>query len=165
MLWIILSLIILLLLWILLSPLEFRIDTRVPVIMIQWTTIGSAVLVFENEEWQLKLRVLFFSKKWDLVQMIFADRKEKKKMPQARKEKKERKQMPVVKFFKILKTFQMVHWEMALSADHYTVNAWWYWLNFFPLTRGHVQINFVDKNYLVLVIKNKAWRMIYAFIK
>jgi hypothetical protein len=164
MLWIILLLIILLpVAWILLSPLQFEIDTRVPVIMVQWKSIGNATLFYEDEVWWLQIRVWFFSKKWNLVQMIFADRK--KKVLQSRKRKSGRKRIPVLKFFKILKTFQIVHWEIAFSADDYTENARWYWLNFSPLTRKHVYINFVDKNYLVLVIRNKAWRIAYAFMK
>jgi hypothetical protein len=165
MLWIILLLIILLLAWILLSPLQFEIDTRVPVIMVQWKSIGNATLFYEDEEWWLQIRVLFFSKKWNLVQMIFAGRKKKEKVAQSHIRKSGRKSMPVLKFFKILKTFQIVHWKIAFSADDYSENAWWYWLNFFPLTRKHVYINFDDKNYIVLVIRNKAWRIAYAFIK
>lgn len=166
MLWIILLLIILLpLAWILLTPFQFKIDTRVPVIRVQWKSIGNAALYFEDEEWWLKVRILFVSKKWNLLQMIFADRKKKKKVSQNRKRKRGRKHMPVLKFFKILKSFQIVHWEIAFSADDFTENARWYWLNFFPITRKHVHINFDDKNYLVLVIRNKAWRVAYAFIK
>lgn len=144
---------------------QFEIDTRVPVITIQWKSIGNATLFYEDEVWWLQIRAWFFSKKWNLVQMIFADRKKKKKVPQSRKRKSGKKRMPVLKLFKILKTFQIVHWEIAFSADDYTKNARWYWLNFFPLTRKHLYINFDDKNYLVLVIRNKAWRIAYAFIK
>lgn len=165
MLWIILSLIILLPVWLLLSPLEFKIDTRVPVIMVQWKSIGNAMLFYEDEDWWLKIRVLVFSKKWNLAQMIFAASKKGEKVAQSRRRKRGRKHMPVLKFFKILKTFQTVHWEIAFSPDDYTENAYWYWLNFFPLTRKHIHINFIDKNYLVLIIRNKAWRMAYAFVK
>ena len=73
--------------------------------------------------------------------------------------------MPFLKLFEIFKTFQIVHWEIAFSADDNTENAYWYWLNFFPLTRKHVHINFRDENYLIVVIKNKIGRMVYAFIK
>lgn len=165
MLWIFLLLIILLLVWILLSPLVFEIDTRVPVIMILWKSIGNATLFYEDEVWWLKIRVLFFSKKWNLVQMIFADSKKRKKKNLSREKKDKGKSIPVLKLFKIFKTFQIVHWEIAFSSSDNTRNAWLYWLNFFPLTRQHVHINFVDENYLVLVIKNKVWRMAYAFIK
>ena len=164
MLWIVLLLILLLVAWILLSPLEFKIDTRVPVIMIQWKTIGSAVLLFEDEQWWLKIRVLFFSKKWSLIQMFFSGRKKQKRINKSRK-KRGRKYKGFFKFFKIFRTFQIVQWEVAFSADDYEKNAYWYWLNFFPLTRQHVHINFMDKNYLVLVIKNRIWRMAYVLIK
>lgn len=165
MLWILLSLILLLPAWLLLSPLEFKIDTRVPVIMVRWKSIGSATLLYEDEEWWLNIRVWFFSGKWNLLQMIFADRKKNKKVAQSPVKKSGRKHMPVSRFFKILKTFQIVQWEIAVSADDNTVNARRYWLNFFPLTRGHIHVNFFDENYLVLIIRNKAWRMAYAFIK
>jgi hypothetical protein len=165
MLWIILLLIIILPAWILLSPLEFKIDTRVPVIMVQWKSIGNATLFYEDEEWWLKVRILFISKKWNLVQMIFADRKKNKKVALSPGKKSGREHMPVLKFFKILKTFQIVQWGIAFSAHDNTENAYWYWLNFFPFTRQHVHVNFTDENYLVLVIRNKVWRMAYAFIK
>jgi hypothetical protein len=165
MLWIILLIILLPVAWILLAPFQFEIDTRVPVIMVQWKSIGNATLFYEDEVWWLQIRVWFFSKKWNLVQMIFAGRKKKKKVVQSRKRKSGRKYMPFIKFFKILKTFQIVHWEIAFSADDYTKNARWYWLNFLAVTRKHVYINFDDKNYLVLVIRNKAWRIAHAFMK
>jgi hypothetical protein len=165
MLWIILLLIILLLAWILLSPLEFKIDTRVPVIMVQWKSIGNATLFFEGEEWWLQIHVLFFSKKWNLIQIIFSDKLKRKRTDKSRKKKKSGKYKQISRFFKILKTFQIVQWEIAFSADDNTDNAYWYWLNFLPLTRGHVHVNFFDESYLVLVIKNKAWRVAHAFIK
>ena len=166
MLWTILLLIIILLpTWVLLSPLEFKLDTRVPVIMVQWKSIGNATLFYEDEEWWLKVRILFISKKWNLVQMIFAERKKRKKIPPGHRRKKGGRRIPVLKFFKILKTFQIVQWGIAFSADDNTENAYWYWLNFFPFTRQHVHVNFTDENYLVLVIRNKIWRMVYAFIK
>lgn len=166
MLWIIiLALLIFIPAWILLAPLELKIDTRVPLIMARWKSIGTATLVYEDEEWWLKIQVLFFAKKWNLVQMIFTDREKKKKMVRSSRRKSKRKHMPILKFFKILKTFKMVQWKMVVSADDNTENARWYWLNFFPLTKQYVRINFTEENYLLLVIKNKVWRIAYAFLK
>lgn len=73
--------------------------------------------------------------------------------------------MPVLKFIKILKTFHIVQWEIAISADDNTTTARWYYLNFLPFMRKHVHINFIDQNYLVMIIKNKVWRIAYAFMK
>lgn len=163
--WIILLFILLIAAWILLSPLELKIDTRVPVIMIQWKSIGSAMLLYEEEEWWLKVRVLFFYKNWSLMQLIFANRKKRKTKVETRRKKSGRKSGTPLKFFKILKTFHIVQWEIAISTDDNTTNARWYYLNFLPFMRKHVHINFFDENYLVLIIRNKAWRMAYAFMK
>ena len=165
MIWIILSLIILIPVWILLSPLEFKIDTRVPVIIIQWKSIGNATLLYEDEEWWLKVRVLFFYKQWNLEQMIFADSKKQKTTGQSRRKKSKGKFPWILKFISVLKTFQITQWEIAFSAADNSKNAYWHWLNFLPLTSGHIRINFLDENYLVLTIRNKAWRMAYALIK
>ena len=100
-----------------------------------------------------------------MVKMFFAGRKRKKKTAQRRRKKSKEKFRLILKFFKMINTFQIVQWEIAYCADDYTENAYQYWLNFFPLTAGHIRINFFDENYLVLIIRNKAWRMAYAFIK
>lgn len=163
--WIILLLIILIPAWILLSPMEFKIDTRVPIIMIRWKAIGSAVLLFENEEWWLKIRVLFFSKKWNLIQMFFSGKKKRAKINKKRRKENVRKKKTLFRILKVLKTFRIVEWEIAYSTEDNVKNAYWYWLNFFPLTRQHVHINFINENYLIVVIKNKIGRMLYAFIK
>ena len=100
-----------------------------------------------------------------MEQMIYTVRKKKKKMDQDDKEKKIRKSKPLGKFLKILKTFEIVEWQVSFSKDDYAANARWYWLNYFPLTIKHVRVNFFDENYLVLVIRNVPWRIVYAFIK
>lgn len=99
------------------------------------------------------------------MQMIFADKKTRRKGRQIRREKNRGKRKLILKFLKMIKTFQIVQWEMAISTGDNAVNAWLYWLNFFPLTRRHVDVNFMDKNYLAIVIRNKVWRMAYAFLK
>jgi len=144
---------------------EFKIDTRVPIIMIRWKAIGSAVLLFENEEWWLKIRVLFFSKKWNLVQRFFSGKKKRRKINKKRRKEDLRKNKTIFRILKVFKTFRIVEWEIAYSTEDNVKNAYWYWLNFFPLTRQHVHINFIDENYLIVVIKNKIGRMLYAFIK
>ena len=165
MLWVLLLLIILLLVWLLFSPLEFNIDSRIPMISVRWKSIGNAILSYENNDWWLNIQVLFFSKQWNVEQMISTIRKKKKKMNQPDKEKKIRKSKPLGKFLKILKTFEIVEWQVSFSKNDNAANARWYWLNYFPLTINHVRVNFFDENYLVLVIRNVPWQIAYAFIK
>jgi hypothetical protein len=165
MLWIIILFIILFLAWILLSPLEFKIDTRIPLVIIEWKSIGKATLVYEKDEWWLKIHVLFFYKKWSLLQMVFADKTRKKKVKHAQRKKSTTNSKWLSKFFNMLKTFRVIQWKIAISSSDNLKNAWLYPLNFFPHARQHVYINFIDENYLVLTTRNKPLRIIYALMK
>ncbi len=166
MLWIIILLLVLLLSWPLLSPLECSVDTRIPVIVIQWAGIGKATLVYDEEEWWLKLRVLFFYKKWSLMHLIFSDKKKKRKTKvKTVKRKKSTKRMPFSKIVNILKSFRLIQLDIAISNNDYIKNAWLYSSNFIPYIRRYVHVNFEEENYLTFVIRNNAWRIAYAFIK
>jgi hypothetical protein len=165
MLWIIILFVILFLAWVLLSKLELKIDTRIPAVRIQWKSIGKAIFVYEEDEWWLKIQGLFFYKKWSFLQMIFADKKSKKKVKQAQRKKSTTNIKWFSKFFNVLKTFRVIEWKVAISSSDTLENAWLYPLNFLPYSRQHVQINFTDENYLVLTVRNKPLRIIYALMK
>ncbi|TAN18085.1 MAG: hypothetical protein EPN37_05935 [Chitinophagaceae bacterium] len=166
MLWIASLVIILFFLWLLFSILEFRIDTRVPVIMMQWQGLGKAVFVYENEEWWLKFRILFFSGKRDVITMIFSSGKKKKKAKKSNKSRSNQsRRFTVSRLFKLMKTFRIVECRIVISDEDETLNARRYWLNFFPLTQQYLHVNFMDDSFLVMVIENRLWRIIYAFIK
>lgn len=167
MLLIVLTFILLLLSWLLLSSLELRIDTRVPVIIIfRWQGLGKVTLLYEKEDWWLKMQVLFFEKKWNVVHMILSKTSENKAVRKKYKRKgKNHKGLTISRIFKLLESFRISESRFALSSDDETWNARWYWLNFFPLTRKYLEINFAGKNFLLLVIKNKVWRVVYAFIR
>ena len=97
--------------------------------------------------------------------MFFPGKKKRKRINKNRQKRDVRKNKTIFRILKVLKTFRVAQWEVAFSADDYAKNAYWYWLNFFQLTRQHLHINFMDENYFVLVIKNRIGRMVYAFIK
>ena len=161
---IIILFIILLLAWILVSPLELKIDTRIPEIIIRWRSIGRASVVFENDEWWLHIHVLFFNKNWSLMQVIFADKKNKKKVEKIQSERKKSSSRWIGRFFEIIRTFRISQLKIAIGGSDNVINAKLYPLNFLPLTRQYVYINFIDENYLLLTIKNQPFRIIYALM-
>ena len=165
MIWIILPFVIIsLLVWILVSPLELKIDTRIPEVIIQWKSIGSASVVYEKDEWWLNIHILFFNKNWSLMQMIFADKKNTKKVKKIQSQRKKSSGKWIGRFLKIIRTFRIRKLKMAISSSDNTINAKLYPLNFLPLTRQHIYINFIDENYLLLAIKNQPFRIIYALM-
>ena len=166
MIWIIIILLILLLIgWILISPLELKIDTRVPEVIIRWRSIGRASVVYDNDEWWLNIHVLFFKKNWSLMQMIFADKKNKKKVKAIQGQRKKGRGKWMGKFITIIRTFRISQLRIAFGSSDNTINAKLYPLNFLPLTRQYIYINFTDENYLLLTIKNRPFRIIYALMK
>jgi hypothetical protein len=165
MIWIIILFIILLLAWILVSPLELKIDTRIPEIIIRWRSIGRASVVYENDEWWLYVHLLFYNKNWSLMQMIFADKKNKKEFEKIQSQrKKSSSKWTIERFFKIIRTFKISQLKIAIGSSDNAINAKVYPLNFLPQTQRHLYINFEDENYLLLTIKNQPFRIIYALM-
>jgi hypothetical protein len=146
----------------LLAPLQFVIDTRIPLISLRWNSIGKAMVTFEEDKWLLKIRVLFFHKQWEIEKLIF----KKKKIRRIKKPKQKRKRkFKWWKMFRALKTFRIKKYEIAIDTGDNLLNVWLYPLNFYPTARKHLHINFFDENYLVFEIRNTPWRLIHAFMK
>lgn len=163
--WIIIPIFLFLILcWLFLAPLELQIDTRTPQASLRWISIGKAILVYESDKWWLRLNVLFFHKQWDLEKLILEKRK-KTKRQRPRKKKKVHKTGRLKKFFNLAKSFRIIKWQLAMDTGDVIKNAWLYPLNFSRYTRQHLYINFVDENYLVMIIRNAPWKMAYAFLK
>jgi hypothetical protein len=165
MVWIIVIILLLLILcWVLITPLELRIDTRTPQVSIRWMNIGKALVSYENEKWWLNVWVLFFHKQWDLEKLIFAEKKKKKRVKRIA-EKRKPGTNKFRKFLKVMKTFRVTNWQIAIDTGDTIKNAWLYPLNFSAYTWKHVYINFTDENYIVLSIRNTPWKLAYAFLR
>lgn len=164
MIWIlIIALFFLFICWLLLSPIELEIDTRVPVAVLRWRSLGKAMMIYEKEDWQLELNILFFHRKWSLEKLIFAERKQKKRTVEIKKKKIPKNILP--RLFRLLKSFRITKCLIAIDSEDYLKNAWLYPLNFAPFTRHHLFINYMDDNYLLLIIKNSPWRILYTWLK
>ena len=165
MMWITIIIILLLILcWLFLNPLELQIDTRTPQASLRWINIGKAIVTYDNEKWWLKVRVLFFYKQSDLEKLIFAKKKKKKRVNRIAKKRKPGMNK-FKKFLKVAKTFRVTKWQIAIDTGDTVKNAWLYPLNFSAYTWKHVYINFTDENYIVLSIRNTPWKLAYAFLR
>jgi len=154
----------LILCWLLISPLVINIDTRIPNAGIRWVSIGNARIWFE-EEWWLSMRILFFRKTFRLAEIKGKPRKTK-----VRKEIKESKRKTninrmMMKIVRVIKTFRVTKWELAVDSGDYSRNAQLYPLNFLPYTFKHLYVNFRDENYLLLTIRNRPWKILYSFLR
>jgi len=150
--------------WLLISPVEVEIDSRIPRAKLQWVGIGTAVLWYDDE-WRLSMYILFFRK---TIRFSKIKRKPKKKRPEtATKKPKKRKNIrkQLTKAARIIKTFRVIEWQLAIDTGDQTRNAQLYPLNFLPGAFRHLDINFRNESYLYLKIRNRPWKMVYEFLR
>lgn len=144
----------------LIAPLVLEIDTREPQVKIKWSGLGNFLLGY-REEWFMRFQFFFFRKTLPLAGI-----KRKKKIKGTEKKKK---RPSFIKIFKkgkrVLRSCTVEQWELALQHDDATQNARLYPLNFVPRFRDHLRVNFTGENYLYLRIRNRAWKMLYAYFR
>jgi hypothetical protein len=154
----------LILCWLLLSNLVIAFDTRTPKAEIQWGTIGKACIWYEDE-WWLKIRILFYQKTIRISDIKSKAGKRKIVDEKKKPKKKFYLKFSLAKLFRLINTFRITEWKLAIDTGDHTRNAQLYPMNFFPSVFRHLYINFSNENYLVLKIKNRPWKMLYALLR
>jgi hypothetical protein len=153
-----------LLCWFLFSPLVMKIDTRIPWAVLQWISIGSMRIWYEDE-WWLNMRILFYHKTMRLSEIRIKPKKRKDTTEEKKSTRKMKLSRLLKKMIRVIKTFRVTEWQLAIDTGDYTRDAQLYPLNFLPYTFQHLHINFFEENYLVLKIRNRPWKILYAFLR
>jgi hypothetical protein len=129
--------------------------------MLKWVSIGRAMIWYE-EEWWVSFRVLFFQKK---IRMSSIKRTQKKAADQPTKKIKRRTKGMLRKIVRVLHTFKVEEWQLAIDTGDYALNAQIYPLNFLPALNHHIGINFNNENFLKVKISNRPVRILYAYLR
>ena len=146
--------------WFLVAPLVLQIDTRVPSAQLNWVSIGS-FRVWYQEGWKIGFHVFFLRKTFQV-----ADFRKKEKKPRRKKSRKHGSPKRLFrKLIRVLRSFRVEAWEVALDTDDYAQNAKLYPLNFVPALRNHLFVNFRGESYLYLKIRNRIGRILFAFLR
>ena len=148
--------------FLLFSKVIVEVDTRIAKAELHWQGIGMVKIWYEDD-WWLSMKVPFYRKT-----LRFADMKKESKTPTDRPKKKRNKRPGMIrmlrKTIKVIKTFRVIEWRLAIDTGDYSSNAQLYPLNFARRSFGHLNINFRDENFLVLKIHNRPWKILYAFL-
>jgi uncharacterized membrane protein YbhN (UPF0104 family) len=149
-----------LLLWFLIAPLVLEIDSRKPIASIKWISIGK-IVIWHDDEWWLSFRIFFFHKKMRLSSI-----KKRRKGPyRINKRIKRKPKNLLMKIIRVMRTFRIEEWQLAIDTGDYASNAQIYPFNFFPKLRHHLQVNFNDENYLYIRIRNRPLKIFYAYLR
>ena len=164
MLWlIILVMLVILLLWLSIAPLTFLIDTRIPVIEIQWRTIAIASIRFEQDAFWFRLRVFFLRFEWNLSELK-AKQRTKKHITQKKRGVRISKFLP--KMIRMIESFRVRELELRMVPQDFCLAGKLYPLNFIPTMRRHkISVQFNGDAFLMLRVDSSPWRMAYAWIR
>jgi hypothetical protein len=161
---IVFALLLLLIFMLLFAPVVIEADTRVPYAELRWAGIGSGMLFYEGEEWKLRVTIFFYTK--TLVLPFTSGAREKVKKEQKKKRKKQIKFSKLwPKILRMLKTFKVHYWQLAVDTGDYVRNAQLYPVNVMPGLNRHVRVNFTGENYCCFSISNRPWKLLYAWIR
>jgi len=161
---IILGFFVLLVCWLLVAPFELEIDTIHAQAIINWISIGS-VRIWYEEEWRFSMQLFFFHKTMTFSQMKKGPKKTTTTIEDGKQKKKLKPKSILKKITQVISTFQITEWRLAIDSGEYNLNARLYPLNFLSWTAGHLFINFQGNNYLVAKLRAQPWKIALAFIK
>ena len=169
MVWLILGLILLLVLgWLLLSPLEICINSKTNDYHIKWKGIGEVRIVLLPLDLLIRLKIAFWKKDWSVMEVKSGSkRKAPEKTSRKRKKRNARKMFRV--FNKVLKSFTVERLRMNIDTRNYILNGYLFPV-FFHLTRyfkgkPNLTINYKGKTEINVLIRNRLINMLLAMAK
>ena len=162
-LFIFLSVIILLLLWIFFAPLELIIDTRVPLALMRLRSIGKVSIDLQQDDLWVSLKVFFMRFHWRLQDL--AKKKSVTKSTSVKKQKVATGK-PFAKMLRVLKSIEVKNFELQLSPPDYALTGQLYPLNFIALPAPYkLSVTFSEEAYLMVRTTTAAWRIALALIR
>ena len=149
--------------WLLITPLVFEVDTRIPCAGLKWRGIGSVGIWYENE-WWLTIRVFFYRRTIRLSEIMTNSGKIKEDAEKKTEKRRIKTRRLLMKLLRAIRTFRVTKWELTIDTGDNVLNAQLYPLNYLPCTFKHLEINFRNENYLFAKISNRPWRILRVLI-
>lgn len=153
-----------LLCWLLIAPVEVEVNTVSAYAELRWLSIGYVRICYE-EEWWLHIGVFFYRTTIPFSKM-------KKRTPKVTaatvddsRKRNVKTTLTVKKVIQMVGTLRVKEWQLAIDTGAFDRNARLYPLNFLPGTYGHLHINFQGQNSLLVRVRARTWKIIYAFLK
>jgi hypothetical protein len=151
--------------WILVAPLSMVVDTRTPMAALRWTGIGRMRIWYEGE-WWLSMQFPFFRKTFRVADMKSSPKRNTKATAHTVSKGNPKKW----KYYKkimltVIRSVEVEDWQLALDTGDFARNGQLYPINYLPGNFGHLHINFIDQNYLMIKMKFRIWKIVFAFIR
>ncbi len=161
----ILALVFLLIVLVLISPVRLIIDTHSHTYSVQWKGIIQAKLITVNDEPTIALRTLVYKKNFELLHSSKKEKPKKEaKSPKWKKSKKSNK-MTFSKIMRMINTFKIKAFYVNLDTDNYITNGYLYPIFHFIKSQNiTMKINYEGQNNVKLIVENRLYRIIKAYL-
>ncbi|MEZ5044556.1 MAG: hypothetical protein R2828_31970 [Saprospiraceae bacterium] len=148
--------------WVLITPLFLVIDTETGEYSLKWQGIGA---IYLTSDFHLNWRLLYWKKEYDL----FAP-KEKPLLPSTQKATASKKsptwKPSLAKVKHLSRTFQVKTCSLNLDTDNYLWNAYLFPIFYFLNTsKRNLRINFKGEFQCHLIVENRLYRLLYVFLR
>lgn len=161
------GLLVALLAWVLIAPLQLQIDTTTGRYQIEWKSIGYGRLITRPTVIAIRLKLLFWQKEWPL-QALVGGRSKRTERPTdtekpTRKTKKDR--APRFNVRALLRTFQLKQLRLHLDTDDFILNSYLFPIFYFLSGRNRdFKINYEGEASLQMVVENRLYRVLWAML-
>jgi len=149
--------------WLFLSKIVLEVDTRIARAEVRLQGIGSVKIGYDDEWWMI-VSVPLYRKT-----IRFADIKKGSRKKRGRKVIRKKKRFKMIsvlrKTIRVIRSFHVSEWQLAVDMGDSRKNAQFYYLNFLRPAYGHLHVNFNDENFMVLKMHSHPWNILYAFIR
>ena len=156
---------VLMLSYLLFSPLQIIIDSQQALYAIRWKGLMEAGLNLHLEEIAIRLKVFFWEKD------LFPLRRQPEPVSQQKIAKKKKKKSSLSpawrkKVWKLLKSFEVKQFQLDLDTDNYIYNSYLWPVCYFLSNHKNRQlsINYDGRVKVLVLIENRLYRMIKAMI-
>ncbi len=160
---IVLSLFVGFLIWLFLTPLVLVVDTTKNQYLITWKGVASARLMGFDGRWKVSVKVFFWKRNF------YFPFKKSDKLEKKNKKRKKQKKVNFKRWrhkgWQILKSFEVKRFYLNLDTDDFVKNSQLFPLFYFlSANNRQLKINYEGRAELVLIIENRLWRMLKAFL-
>ncbi len=154
--------------WVLIAPLQLQVDTSRDRYQLEWKSIGYGRLITRPTDIAIRLKLLFWQKEWPLQALVggWSKRTEHPSDTEkpARKTKKDR--APRFNVRALLRTFQLKQLRLHLDTDDFVLNSYLYPIFYFLSSKNReLKINYDGEAFLQMVVENRLYRILWALLR
>jgi len=148
---------------ILISPIRLVIDSNSNTYYVSWKGIASAQLISENKDLIIRIKTLVYKKDFSPLKYKKKEKKEKKGMQKSESKKSGR--ITFQKMKRMLQSFTIRAFYLNLDTDNYIINGYLYpFFHFVDYPNKSMKINYVGKNDVQLIVENRLYKIINAYL-